>query len=355
MNKSIPQPLFTGPHGACHIQGICVDEEKGFVYYSFTTKLVKARLDGTIVGCIDGLMGHLGCIAFNKADGFIYGSLEYKNDAIGQGILNKLSSKAKFEDGFYVVRFDPDRIDGMDLSADSSDIMTAVYIGEAVKDYNGEGKNKRGERVPHALGCSGIDGTTFAPLPGKKTEDGTYLYVAYGVYGDPEREDNDHQVLLCYDVKDWDKVARPLNQSQMHKNELPHLLHKFFVYTGNTTYGVQNLEYDPASNATFMAVYKGKKPSFPNLPLYAVDWSVPAKKEVLCGLGYEGEVLTLKEGPVKGEKGVSGWNFMHGNTGLFSFGDGRWLVCEKKKSTLGQCGYIYSYRYDGETPFLLEL
>jgi hypothetical protein len=62
-------PIFTGVWGKCHIQGITVDEKNGYIYYSFTTKLVKARLDGTVVGCVDGLLGHLGCIAFNEQDG----------------------------------------------------------------------------------------------------------------------------------------------------------------------------------------------------------------------------------------------------------------------------------------------
>ena len=53
-------PLFTGKWGKLHIQGIAVDRAKGYVYYSFTTKLVKARLDGEIVGTVDGLVGHLG-------------------------------------------------------------------------------------------------------------------------------------------------------------------------------------------------------------------------------------------------------------------------------------------------------
>lgn len=49
---SIPQPLFTGVWGKTHLQGICADEEKGFLYYSYTTCLVKAGLDGTVVGAV---------------------------------------------------------------------------------------------------------------------------------------------------------------------------------------------------------------------------------------------------------------------------------------------------------------
>ena len=67
--------IFTGYWGNYHIQGIAVDKKGGYIYYSFTTKLVKATLDGKIIGSVDGIVGHLGCIAFNEEDGCVYGSL----------------------------------------------------------------------------------------------------------------------------------------------------------------------------------------------------------------------------------------------------------------------------------------
>ena len=49
----------------------------------------------------------------------------------------------------------------------------------------------------HRYGCSGIDGTTFGPAFGQK--DGKqYLYVAYGIYGDINREDNDKMMSLFF-------------------------------------------------------------------------------------------------------------------------------------------------------------
>lgn len=50
--------IFTGTHGRNHIQGIAVDEKKGFIYYSFTTQLVKATLDGRVIGSVTGLTDH---------------------------------------------------------------------------------------------------------------------------------------------------------------------------------------------------------------------------------------------------------------------------------------------------------
>ena len=45
-------PIFTGTHGNCHIQGIAVDHKKGYIYYSFTTMLIKSTLQGEIIGSV---------------------------------------------------------------------------------------------------------------------------------------------------------------------------------------------------------------------------------------------------------------------------------------------------------------
>ncbi len=151
--------IFTGTHGNNHIQGIAVDEKKGFVYYSFTTKLIKATLDGTLVGSVTGLTGHLGCIDFREADGKVYGSLEYKNDTIGKGIHANLGIEKEYQDAFYMTIFDVDKITRMDMDAERDGVMTAVYLKTVVDDYNGTGALGK----PHRYGCSGIDGTTLVP------------------------------------------------------------------------------------------------------------------------------------------------------------------------------------------------
>ena len=345
-------PIFTGAWGNCHIQGIAVDKKNGYIYYSFTTKLVKATLNGEIIGWVDGLTGHLGCIAFNEKDGCVYGSLEYKNDIIGRGILDAIGSSAAFEDAFYVVRFDVSKIDRADMSAENDDIMTAVYMKEVTDDFNGTGKDKNGNEVPHKYGCSGIDGITFGPLAGKNVSDGMYLYLAYGIYGDTERDDNDHQILLCFDVSDWGSFSAPLNQKNMHRNGPLKPLHKYFVYTGNTRYGVQNLEYDRFTDAFFMAVYKGQKEAFPNYQLFAVDALCPAEDKFIPALGETVEMLSLKkQGKFDEKSGVYGWDFPYGSTGLYSYGDGNWLICRNAVTEEGQCGYIYHYKWNETSPF----
>ena len=347
------QPIYTGTWGNCHIQGIAVDKANGYIYYSFTTKLVKATLDGKIIGSVDGLIGHLGCIAFNDRDGRVYGSLEYKNDAIGRGIQSTINDTTSFADGFYIARFDVNKIDRLDMSAEKSGVMKCIYLREVVNDYNGTGKDKCQNAVPHRYGCSGIDGVTFGPLPGKSEADGIYLFVAYGIYRDLNRDDNDHQVILCYDIGNWDEYAKPIDQKSMHVCGPGAPKHKFFVYTGNTTWGVQNLEYDRHTEAFFMAVYNGVKPQFPNYGLYAIDATVAPRTQELCGVGEIGEVLALKKlGELDKESGVYGWYFPHGSTGMFSFGDGRWLISENRQTTGGQCGYIFQYVWNERGPFL---
>lgn len=343
-------PIFTGLWGNCHIQGIAVDNKKGYIYYSFTTKLIKATLDGEIVGTVDGLLGHLGCIAFNEKDGKVYGSLEYKNDKIGKGILTAIGSSASLNDAFYIAIFDVDKIDRLNMSAEKDGIMKCVYLKEVVDDYSGEGRDISGQTVPHKYGCSGIDGTTFAPLPGTSVDDGLYLYVAYGIYSDVNREDNDYQVLLCYDVSNWESFAKPLDQYDMHTDGPDEPLNKFFVYTGNTRFGVQNLEYDRYKNTIFMAVYRGEKPQFPNYALFAVDMSAPALKEELMGVGEIGSMLPLAK---LGEEqnGIYGWDFPYGSTGLYSYGDGRWMISHNQIREGQQCSEIFSYVWDSDNGF----
>lgn len=347
-------PIFTGVWGKCHIQGIAVDEKNGYIYYSFTTKLVKARLDGTVVGCVDGLLGHLGCIVFNEQDGRVYGSLEYKNDSVGKWILYKLGSTKQLEDAFYIAVFDVDKIDRMDMDAEKDSIMTSVYLKEVVDDYNGTGVNKAGQAVPHKYGCSGIDGTAIGPMYG--AQDGNnYLFVAYGIYSDLARADNDHQVILCYDLNDFKQYERPLSQTAMHKSGPAEPVKKLFLYTGNTTYGVQNMEYSAAENAYFMAVYRGKKPEFPNYDLFAADVRIAPVWGPLKGLNEEGWRLTLLDSGLRDEASATrGWRFAHGSTGLYACKNGDWLISQPHLTQSGNCGLIYRYVREEKEGFVLK-
>lgn len=328
-----------------HIQGIATDRDRKYMYYSFTTSLVKTDMQGNIVGSVTGLCGHLGCIAYNYDDGRVYGSLEFKHDSIGQGVLNIVNGgegrAVDVEDGFYIVRFDVEKIDRIGMNAEKDGIMSAVFLSEVTDDYNAEG---------HRHGCSGIDGLTFAPVPSENGE--KYVYVAYGIYSDLEREDNDCQVILRYDYREFDKYATPLNQQNMHRFGPQKCESKYFVYTGNTTWGVQNLEYDGENGIMLLCVYRGKKEKFPNYPMFVVDMKKPAVKK-------DGrEYLTLAEMGERDEKtGIRGIEFPYGSTGVISLGEGKYYfsIPSPTEYSAGEWSTeIALYDFDGNGNFTLS-
>lgn len=350
MESNLPKSMDSGVWNAGHCQGIAVDAERGWIYYSFTTMLVKTDLQGRVLGTVKGLLGHLGCIAFRAEDGRVYGSLEYKSDAIGKGILRHAGSSAQLEDAFYIAIFDGARIDRMDMDAAGDSVMKTVYLREVVDDYLAEVALPDGRVAKHRFGCSGIDGTTFGPMFGAPKDSRRDLYVAYGVYGDESRTDNDYQVLLRYDVTGWDNLAQPLCQEQMHHSGPAAPDGKYFAFTGNTTYGVQNLEYDAFTGDWMMAVYCGKKPQYPNPPMFIVDGHRAPERMQLAGHpeGVAGDVVRLDS------HGVNGWSYDHGQTGLYAHGDGRYYVSYDGAVDGGWRTTVRLCRWDGASPLRIE-
>ncbi len=348
----LPKSIYSGEwENTGHCQGIALDTKREYIYYSFTTTLVKTDLQGNLIGTVTGLRGHLGCLAFNDGDGRLYGSLEYKNDSIGKGILSLYGDRTSFPDAFYIAIFDVDKIDRVGMDASTDGVMTTVWLKTVVDDFNATVVNG-GREVRHALGCSGIDGTTFGPMPGSK--DGkNYLFVAYGVYSDRDRTDNDYQVILCYDVADWKQYEQPLYQDSMHVSGPDAPCRKLFVYTGNTTYGVQNLEYDAHTGNYLMAVYRGSKPNYPNYSFYVVDGSKAPEMKNLRGVEPEmqGEVLELlRAGEYDAATDTWGFNFPEGSTGMYSLGDGRFYISEHGHSGNVWHSNVRLYQWDGISP-----
>lgn len=96
----LPESIYSGVWNGGHCQGIALDRKNGWMYYAFTTELIKTDLQGRLLGSVGGLTGHLGCISFCEEDGLVYASLEFKNDAIGSGILKHLGRERKNPDAF---------------------------------------------------------------------------------------------------------------------------------------------------------------------------------------------------------------------------------------------------------------
>mgnify|MGYP007101921073 FL=1 len=257
--RELPREIYSGNWNSGHVQGAVVDAAREYVYFSFTDMIVKTDMEGNVVGTVTGLLGHLGCLDYNEEDGLIYGSLEYKDDVIGQGILKRNNSDLQYENTFYIAIIDGKKIVRENMDALKDGIVTCVNLPSVVADYE-DHVTVDGKTLPHRLGCSGIDGVSFGPEFGKKGGK-NYLMVCYGIYGDNDRSDNDYQVILEFDTSKWmKKYAKPLEVGNLHRQGPAKPRKVFYAFTGNTSWGIQNLEYDPSTGYWFMAVYKGKKP-----------------------------------------------------------------------------------------------
>ncbi len=321
--ENLPRKIHVGGQ-QMHVQGIALDRSKGFLYLSFTNRFLKTDLEGNILASIDRIQGHLGAMTLSPIDGRVYASLECKDDEIGSDIARKMNVNTVSSGGshFYIAIIDVDKLDRMGMDPEKDKIMWTVNIAEAAQDYNAPG---------HRYGCSGIDGITFAPKRGRR--DGKmYLYVAYGIYGDVRRDDNDNQVILCYDPVKFAKYETAVVFGDLHDKGPEKPLAKYFIPTGNTNWGVQNMAWDPHTGYMFMAVYKGKKTKFPNYNLFALDWSEKAPKE------------------------IKGWHFKWGSTGLCPIADGYWLISENAKDKISKeescTARLYKFEgMDSKVPF----
>jgi hypothetical protein len=295
-------------------------------------------------------LGHLGDLDFDADEGKIYGSLEYKRDAIGAGISKGLGVDAPEEDGFYIVVFDASRIVRTDMRAEEDGLLQTIHLREPLYDFQADVKVGSAVKA-HRYGCSGIDGVALAPSFGKPTERKKYLYVAYGVYGDTSRNDNDHQVILKYDISNWDRYGKNHKQGVLHKSGPAKPTAKYFVKTGNSTYGVQNLAYDAYTGNFYAAVYKGTKPQYPNYDLFVIDGHKKPKKGYITSDNKREkvELLTLAAAGEKSNDGtVRGWRFKWGATGLVPLANGLFYISHNKKTEDGQQQTtLHKYRWVG--------
>lgn len=314
--ESLPREVFVNG-GQFHVQGIAWDRDRNCMYMSFTSAFFKTDMEGNVIASVSGINGHLGAMTFDPVERKVYASLELKDDSIGQGISKGLNAHfyTREQCVFYIASIDVDKITSMDMRQE--DVMTLTRVDVACEDYQAKVKCG-GKELEHRFACSGIDGVTIGPEFGKK-HGRRCLYVAYGVYGDNSRSDNDYNVLLCYDLRN---LAKPLK--------------RYFIFCGNTTWGVQNLGYDGFTGKLFMAVYSGKKEQYPNYSLFAVDMSQKPFKAVLKGVEYHTArelQLKLDESALVDEAtGISGWNFKWGSTGFCPIGDGWYYISENGKT-----------------------
>lgn len=332
---TMPRSIYGGAWDTSHVQGIAIDTAREHMYFSFTTTLVKTDLQGNVIGTVEGMAGHLGDLDFNDEDGRVYGSYEYKA-----------------KNAFYIAVFDVDAIDRVGMNCYTSGVMQTVALPEVNADFS----EKTADGKQYRYGCSGIDGVAFGPAFGAAADSPRQLMVAYGIFKDNNRTDNDHQVILTYDWREFASHEKLFKPTSAHK-EGPSSTGRYYVYTGNTNYGVQNLEYDASTGYWFLAAYTGSKTQFPNYSLFAVDGSVAPVEGDLVGMPTpeRGMLLSLAEvGLTHSDTGIRGWKFGHPDTGILALDDGYFYISHDGKEGSKQTCTARLYRWVGKAePFVL--
>jgi hypothetical protein len=134
---------------------------------------------------------------------------------------------------------------------------------------------------------------------------------------------------------------------------------KYFVFTGNTSWGVQNLEYDSSLNRWFLACYPGKKTTYSNYTLFCVDGAKEAVNKPLQGVEYQkkGAVLSLAEQGVVDPKNsaVRGWYNHLGVYGTHALGNGYFYLVSAGKDEKGRSATIHLARFTGNDDAPFEL
>ena len=282
--------------GNSHLQGICVDDKMEYMYFSYTSSLAKVDMKtGEVVGSVGGFGqgsfgtpggAHLGCLAYY--DGKIYGSLEYKDPG------KKFFIAVFDEDAITDVGMDIKEMDtgvyGILLEEPTADFRDPLNDSEQITSEDGFAVNE--ENLGHKFGCSGIDGVTFGTMPGDP--DGkTYLFVAYGIYGNTtwgERYDNNYNVLQVYDPEKFDSTSDPVLRRFTYErglsldyeaDEALTAEDTLYVWTGTTGYGSQNLEFDKDTGDLVLYTYDPIRDWSDGHTLYVVDGSqAPVEREI---------------------------------------------------------------------------
>ena len=292
--------------GQYHVQGMDFDPQSQCLFISTTTAIVKMALDGTVLGSVIGFKGHVGQVVVDTVTRKLYATLEGMDDDLGNGMARYMGYDLFTREtaAMYIVEMDMDKITRQNMS--EQEIAKKHLIKEAIADYRAE-VTVNGKKYSQRYGCCGIDALAIGPAIGQPSGRERYLYVAYGIALDTTRMDNDYNVILCY----------PLGDFKQH-------VHKYFVHTGHTSYGVQDMVWDAFRQRLYLMVYPGQKSSYTNYSQYSIDISQPSFLAPLEGVPYATE-------PVEQLKVASASFCPVGAQGICMYDESRFLTAAYKK------------------------
>ncbi len=333
-----PLSLASGTGDIRHCQGIAVDVVNEYIYYSYTTSLVKCDFKGNIIGTITGIQGHLGDITLHENRKKIYAS------------YNPQGKKA-----LYVAIIDVENLNRTGVDALSSGLIKTVHLKEVYDDFtatvdvNGKPRTRR-------YGVAGTDGICFGPS--FENSEGYFLTVACGITPQTYRKDNDYQILLQYDVDEFDKYAQPLSFSYFHHNG-PASKGKYFLFTGNTNCGIQTMVYFDELNLWLLNVYPTTKREYQKFTMFAIDGDVKPYEGLLKGQPQEDrqKILTLyKDGVFDKKHDTYGWYSKAGDLGMSYLGSGLFYIIHPFETWYERqtaVAYLYVWDPSDEFPFTL--
>lgn len=198
-----------------HMQGFTSDDKHEFMYWSFTNSVVKTTINGTVIcqtRCYDH--GHLGGMDYH--DGKVY--ISFMADPSPWTYWGDWSA-------FYVYVYD-----AFDLK-----LLEKIEIPEC-KQYKKENMG----------GFRGIDGIAFGKAPG--TND-IRMFVAVAVEAGAEY---DKQYIL-----------------QLDENYKVEKVHS--IKTGNTIFGIQNLDYEADTGCFWITTYAKSQKTDPQDTLFCFN------------------------------------------------------------------------------------
>lgn len=200
------------------------------MYWSFTDTVVKTTLKGTVRRCVPVSGGHLGDIDY--FEGKLYAS--FMGDALPGHPWNDWTS-------FKICVFDADTLE--------LEKMINLDICDYYKSLKGTDADTRG--------FQGVDGVAFGKIPG--TEEWR-MFVACALDTGEKYENN---ILLRFTL------------DGVYETEYP-------IKTGNTVFGIQNLDYDATTGEFWFSTYGGGEPFMPKETLYKTDVNITKAEEKFC-------------------------------------------------------------------------
>lgn len=219
-------------HQNQHMQGFTSDDK--YMYWSFTDTVVKTTLEGTVKRCVPvtggKYGGHLGDIDYHE--GKLYAS--FMGNCLPGHAWNDWTS-------FMIYVYDAETLE--------LEKRINLDICDLYKAQNGTPEDTRG--------FQGIDGVAFGKIPGTNE---WRLFVACALDTDERWEDN---IILQF------------TPDGVYETE-------YRIKTGNTVFGIQNLDYDKTTGEFWFSTYGGSQPYQPKETLYKTDINLTKAEERYC-------------------------------------------------------------------------